>query len=123
MMQSPKVYVGTDDNVVVWRLRKNKQLEYLAVVIDTQLLYVRKDGTPVLLTVPFHECPLQIVTELLGQDDPAQALKDLIASGSFDDIKDLVTDPFLTQWDKLVQPQGVAQLFSPPPTTVTILEF
>lgn len=123
MMQSPIVYVGTDDNVVAWRLRKNKQLEYLAVVIDTQLLYVRKDGAPALLTVPVQECPLQIVTELLGQDDPAQALKDLIASGSFDDIKDLVTDPFLTQWDKLVQPQGEAQLFSPPPTTVTILEF
>jgi hypothetical protein len=52
MMQSPKVYVGSDDNVVVWRLRKNKELEYLAVVIDTQLLYVRKDGAPVLLTVP-----------------------------------------------------------------------
>jgi hypothetical protein len=123
MMQSPKVFVGTDDNVVVWRLRKNKQLEYMAVVIDTQLLYARKDGAPVLLTVPVHACPLQMVTELLGQNDPAQALKDLIASGSFDDIKDLVTDPFLTQWDKLVQPQGEAQLFFPPPTTVTVLEF
>lgn len=123
MMQSPKIYVGTDDNVVVWRLRKNKQLEYLAVLIDTQLLYARTDGVPVLLTVPIQDCPLLIVTELLGQDDPAQALKDRIASGSFDDLKDLATDPFLTQWDKLVQPQGEAQLFSPPPTTVTILEF
>lgn len=123
MMQSPKVYVGTDDNVVVWRLRKNKQLEYLAVVIDTQLLYVRTDGASVLLTVPHHECPLGIVTELLGEDDPAQALKDRIASGSFDDIKDLVTDPFLAQWDKLVQPQGEAQLFAPPPSNFTILEF
>ncbi|MBV0881625.1 hypothetical protein KTQ42_20295 [Noviherbaspirillum sp. L7-7A] len=123
MMQSPKVYVGTDDNVVVWRLRKNKQLEYLAVVLDTQLLYVRKDGAPTLLTVSVDACPVRIVTELLGQDDPAQALKELIAGGSFDDVKDLVTDPFLTQWEKLVQPQGEAQLFSPPPATVTILEF
>ena len=55
MMQSPKVYVGTDDNVVVWRLRKNKQLEYLAVVIDKQLLYVRTDGASVLLTVPHQD--------------------------------------------------------------------
>ncbi len=123
MMQSPKVYVGTDDNVVVWRLRKNKQLEYLAVVIDTQLLYVRTDGAAVLLTVPHHESPLGIVTELLGEDDPAQGLKDRIASGSFDDIKDLVTDPFLEQCDKLVQPLGEAQLFAPPPSNFTILEF
>ena len=92
-------------------------------MIDTQLLYVRRDGAPALLTVSVHACPLQVVTELLGHDDPAQALKDLIASGAFDDIKDLVTDPFLTQWDKLTQPQGEAQLFSPPPSTVTILEF
>jgi hypothetical protein len=123
MMQSPKVYVGTDDNVVVWRLRKNKQLEYLAVVIETQLLYVRTDGASVLLTVPAHECPLRVVTEVLVEEDPAQALKDRIANGSFDDITDLVTDPFLAQWDKLVQPQGEAQLFAPPPSTFTILEF
>ncbi|MBK4738668.1 hypothetical protein [Noviherbaspirillum pedocola] len=123
MMQSPQFYVGTDEHVVVWRLRKNKQLEYLAVVIDSQQIHARKDGAPVRLTVPDGRCALRTVTELLTEEEPAKALNELIAQGRFTDVSDLVTDPFAANWEKLVQPQGEEQLFTPPPTTFTILEF